>query len=690
MEAQALETLRTRFGFAAFRAGQSEIISAVMSGRDVLAVMPTGGGKSLGFSLPALLLERPALVVSPLIALMKDQVDALTARRIPAGYVNSTVSPAEQLRRIAAFRNGALRLLYVAPERFRSERFLEALEGFRPGLFAVDEAHCISEWGHDFRPDYLRLKEAALRVGRPPVLALTATATREVREHIVRNLGLAEPAIIVEGFERDNLEFVVVRSKSRADKLELAEREARRGERGILYASTRKRVEELALALRQAGLRTGFYHAGLQDADRRAVQERFAGGELPMVVATNAFGMGIDRPDLRFVVHVDLPGSVEAYTQEAGRAGRDDLPARCVLAFQPGDARLQRFFIETSYPPEDVVRQAQALIRSAGGDVTLDEAELIPRVSLASHPRAAESALRILAEYGVIARGLDRESGRRGLRFLENRPVDHELIRSRAEREFLRLARMVEYAERAGCQRAYLVNYFANEATAAACGICAGCKTSAARPKVSESDGRTVRTLLEVLRMLSGRYGKRKLVGILAGSKAKDLLEAGLDKHPRYGCLGHLSGQFLESLLAECLAVGLARVEGGEYPVVALTRAGNEVLVGRTTPRLSCFDGLKAGRPASNEAAPAREADPELLNRLQEWRTARAARDGKPAFMILHNRTLEELAADRPGTDQELLEVRGIGPEKVTRFGKELLALLRACGSASGSASGSK
>ncbi|MBL8765990.1 MAG: ATP-dependent DNA helicase RecQ, partial [Planctomycetes bacterium] len=352
--------LAERFGLPSFRTGQEEMIRGVLAGRDVLAVMPTGSGKSLGYALPALVFAGPVLVVSPLIALMKDQCDRLRARSIPAAFVNSTQTPDEQIRRLMAFRAGQLRLLFVAPERFKSPRFMKVLEGFKPALFAVDEAHCISEWGHDFRPDYLRLSAAAQALGRPPILALTATATEEVRAQIGANLGLKDPLVLVRGFERENLEFVVERAERKEDKLARALEDLREAGTGIVYAATRKSTVETAQWLSARGVQAGCYHAGMSDADRRAVHERFASGALPIVVATNAFGMGIDRADLRTVIHLDLPGSIEAYTQEAGRAGRDGLPARCTLLYHPSDASLQRFFIETAYTAPAVVEAVRA------------------------------------------------------------------------------------------------------------------------------------------------------------------------------------------------------------------------------------------------------------------------------------------------------------------------------------------
>ncbi len=679
IELSARDVLKRRFGFSRFRAGQAEIIHAALSGRDVLAVMPTGGGKSMGYVLPALLLDRPVLVVSPLIALMKDQVDALRAREIPAAYVNSTMLPSEQLRVVEAFRDARIRLLFVAPERFRSQRFLDALDGFRPGLFAVDEAHCISEWGHDFRPDYLRLKDAAARVGRPPIVALTATATPEVRRHVVENLGLDHPVVIVEGFERPNLDFVVTDVASKEGKLEHVQAEIERGGTGLVYAATRKNVEELTMKLRRAGHRVGFYHAGLTDSDRAAVHERFADGTLSVVVATNAFGMGIDRADLRFVVHHDLPGSVEAYTQEAGRAGRDGEPARCVLLYQKSDARLQRFFIETAYPPPPVVLGALNLLRRAGPETTFAEDDVVRLTDANVHARLVDSALRILAEHGVAARGLDRD-GRRVVRFVADAELDFGLMRLRAEREYARLQLVLDYAERAGCRRAFLVDYFAGDGAFPACGRCGGCLRESRRREVTGDELTAVRTLLELVRTLDGRYGRKKLVLTLAGSKAKDVVTAGLDRHPSYGALADRRTTFLDALLNECAAKELLRAEAGEYPVISITAAGRRVLAGEEIVELACFDAqppAPPARPAADRPELAASADPTLVQRLREWRRVEAQAAGMPPYVIFHDRTLFELAATKPRTEADLLEVNGIGPTKVERFGARLLEILR-------------
>jgi ATP-dependent DNA helicase RecQ len=590
-ESSALHVLRARFGFSEFRAGQAEIIHAALSQRDALGVMPTGGGKSLGYTLPALLLDAPVLVVSPLIALMKDQVDGLKRRKIAAEYVNSTVPPDEQRRRVADFRAGRLRLLFVAPERFRSERFLAALAGFRPGLFAVDEAHCISEWGHDFRPDYLRLREAAEALSRPPILALTATATKDVRDHIVAHLGLRDAEIVVRGFERPNLDFEVVRVANKDDKRRRIVEVARAGKRGIVYCATRKHVDEMALELRREKLGATSYHAGMRDDERRAVSEAFASGRVPIVVATNAFGMGIDCPDLRFVVHHDVPGSIEAYTQEAGRAGRDGLPARCVLFFAAADSRLQRFFIETGNPPREVIEQTWSALRATcpvEGPVA--EARMPSLVGTAKHAREVDSALRILAERGIVSRGVDVDRVRR-VRLLDAPGVDVDwtALRRRTEREYERLQTMTDYATRGGCHRARIVEYFAGRACPS-CGNCQGCRATARKRLATPDEVEIVTSLLRMVADINGRYGRRRLVAVVAGKRTKDVVDAGLDRSRHHGTLSHLPPKFLDALMDDCIAEGLLEIEGGEYPLVVLGYRGREALRGREAIHLACFD----------------------------------------------------------------------------------------------------
>src|SRR5688572_30633136 len=352
----AREALRRYWGYPDFRPGQDQAIRNVLSGGDSLTIMPTGGGKSLCYQVPALMLPGLTLVVSPLISLMKDQVDALQAAGVPATFVNSTLGAGEMAARLQAAERGEVRLLYVAPERFDAEGFRRRVAGLRVSLLAVDEAHCVSEWGHDFRPSYLRLAEVRERLGAPPVAALTATATEEVRTDIVRQLRLRQPAVLVTGFDRRNLVWHVLQGKndSERDRLLLRLLRGREGS-AIVYASTRKNVDALTSLLNGAGVRAVGYHAGLPDRDRKRIQDEFMSGKTRAVVATNAFGMGIDKPDVRIVVHYNMPGNLEAYYQEAGRAGRDGGPSDCVLLHAYKDRFTHEYFINASYPPRPAV-----------------------------------------------------------------------------------------------------------------------------------------------------------------------------------------------------------------------------------------------------------------------------------------------------------------------------------------------
>lgn len=350
------DILKQYFGYNSFRAGQQEIINSVLMGNDTLVVMPTGGGKSLCYQVPAMLLEGVTVVVSPLIALMKDQVDALERNGIKATTINSTLEFTEVRQRMTDIRYGAYKMVYVAPERFESKNFIELLSESNISLFAVDEAHCISDWGHDFRPSYLKLKEAIEAVGRPPVIALTATATPQVQEDIIAYLGLHNTQRFVRGFDRPNLRYNV---KPALDKMgtliDLLNKKLKIPGSIIIYCGTRKTVEYVGEFLLENKLPVTIYHAGLQDNERNKAQDLWISSQAKIIVATNAFGMGIDKPDVRDVIHFDLPGSLEAYYQEAGRAGRDGLPSDCTLIYSNKDRGLQEFFIRNSFPEREKI-----------------------------------------------------------------------------------------------------------------------------------------------------------------------------------------------------------------------------------------------------------------------------------------------------------------------------------------------
>lgn len=402
----AREVLRKYWGYQDFRPGQDRAVLNILGGGDSLTVMPTGGGKSICFQVPALLLPGVTLVVSPLISLMKDQVDGLEAAGVPASFVNSTLGAGEMAARMDAAERGEIKLLYVAPERFDAEGFRRRLQRLPVSLLAVDEAHCVSEWGHDFRPSYLRLGQVRELLGGPPVAALTATATPEVRDDIVRQLRLADPAVLVTGFDRRNLHWHVLQAKndSEKDRLVLRLLKGREGS-AIIYASTRKAVDALTALLNGVGTPTVGYHAGLPDRDRKRIQDEFMKGTTRVVVATNAFGMGIDKPDVRIVVHYNLPGNLEAYYQEAGRAGRDGGESDCVLLHAFKDKFTHEYFINSAHPPRSTVEAAMRALRERSdseGLYSLPVADLGRTVPGIDDDRQAASAARVLEQFGLI------------------------------------------------------------------------------------------------------------------------------------------------------------------------------------------------------------------------------------------------------------------------------------------------
>lgn len=402
-----------RFGLSSFRPGQREVIETVLAGQDCLCVMPTGGGKSLCYQLPAVADDGLTLVVSPLIALMKDQVDQLQARGLKAAFVNSSLTTDEQYARLAAMARGEYHLVYVVPERFRSPRFLEAVRARGLRRLAIDEAHCISQWGHDFRPDYARLGRYRAMLGTPPTIALTATATERVRRDIIELLGLRSPRIFITGFVRPNLHYEAQLPNGKSLKNRMLEGFLRENPGcGIVYASSRKRCEEVAAHIQQTtGRTTEVYHAGMQSDERRVAQDRFMQGGCEIVVATTAFGMGIDKRDVRFVVHYNLPGTIEGYYQEAGRAGRDGLPSRCLLLFSYSDRKIQEFFIESRYPAREVVERVYNYLRGVRSDVIeLTQQEIKNTLALEISADGVGACEQLLERAGVLERLESREN----------------------------------------------------------------------------------------------------------------------------------------------------------------------------------------------------------------------------------------------------------------------------------------
>ena len=478
-----MEALKKYFGFSCLREGQDQVVASIMEGRNVLVVMPTGGGKSLCYQLPSLCRDGVCLVVSPLIALMKDQVDALVARGIPATMINSSLSFPEQKERLEGMKKGAFKLVYVAPERFGHEGFMHALAEVDVNMVAVDEAHCLSQWGHDFRPDYLKLGKAVEMMGRPQVAALTATATPRVREDILKHLGLDDPVTIVRGFARENLYFRITACDTHKDKYKRLYELVKRYKTGIIYCSTRKKVEQVYEALSDFGLSVTAYHAGMTDEQREEAQNAFMNRHADIVIATNAFGMGIDRADVRFVAHFEIPGSVEAYYQEAGRAGRDGEEAYCELLFNHADLRTQEFFIEGVNPGIPLIVELYELLRkhcsAETHDVMWSLEEMAERLKCRNAMQVG-AALSVLIRNGAISRHdvpgqrvkLTRvtDPSVSGLKI----PLDEDALREKEVRDREKLKAMTEFAYSSGCRQQWILNYFGEE-DGAPCGRCDQC-----------------------------------------------------------------------------------------------------------------------------------------------------------------------------------------------------------------------
>jgi len=671
------------FGFEQLRPGQAEVIADVLAGVPVVAVMPTGAGKSLCYQLPAVVLAEQrqiTLVVSPLIALMKDQVDVLRRRGVAAAQLTSAASAEEQWQILADLRAGKVDILYVAPERFRSTRFMDALLEVkdRLGLIAVDEAHCISEWGHDFRPDYRRLGDVIRSLAPARVVALTATATPEVRTDILEQLGLEGASLYVRGFARPSLRLAVAQVGGLRDKCQRMTELVRACDGlTLVYAATRRNAEAYAAHLGEAGVRVRVYHAGLADDERTLAQDEFMADRVDAIVATNAFGMGVDKSDIRLVIHADLPRSPEAYYQEAGRGGRDGLGADCVLFFNHADVKLQEFLIDASNPAPELLRETWRAIREqpvAPGDLDELRTHLGAVAGLGGVPSraAVENAVRLLARTGYLQGG-DR------LYAVKPAPgeypdLDPEGLVRRAAAEHGKLACMVEYSYALGCRQRFLLAYFGDDAAREgqwSCGTCDVCTGSAEVEAVSDELRGAAMELLSLCEVLSGRLGRGRLVAVARGTETD---ERYVDC-PGFASLSGHGADELKDLLQALEAAGYLERARGEYPTLAITGRGRRVANG-----VDALDDLGMRRsPRRSRARVATDGplDSELCARLKELRSRLATDLGVPAYRIFSNKTLDALARVRPSDLASLAQVTGIGPAKLEAFGSAILGITR-------------
>jgi ATP-dependent DNA helicase RecQ len=598
----ASEVLHRVFGYDTFRPGQREIIEHVIAGGDALVLMPTGGGKSLCYQIPALVRKGVGVVVSPLIALMQDQVDALTTLGVRAGFLNSTQDPGQRRGVESAFLGGDLDLLYLAPERLRTESAFRLLDRGNISLFAVDEAHCVSQWGHDFRPDYLALSALHERWPEVPRIALTATATRATHAEIASRLNLTQARHFVASFDRPNIQYrIAPKNDPKRQLLELL-RSEHDGDSGIVYCLSRASVEQTAEFLGDSGIVALPYHAGLDARTRAANQARFLREDGVVMVATIAFGMGIDKPDVRFVAHLDLPKSVEGYYQETGRAGRDGEPSTAWLAYGLQDVVQQRKMIDTS------------------------EGDVAHRRRLATH-----------------------------------------------------LDAMLALCETVECRRAQLLGYFGEHSVA-----CGNCDTCLSPPVTWDGTVPAQKLLSAVFRLKRERnqkFGAGQLIDILLGKTTPKVIQHGHDSLTVFGIGTELRDTEWRGVVRQLLAQGLLAVEG-DYGTLVLTessaevlRKQREVLLRREPERPA-----KAAKPRrAATAAPAADLPEEaagVFERLRAWRGATAKEQGVPAYVIFHDATLRQIAAQSPSTLDELGTISGIGENKLARYGQQVLDVL--------------
>ena len=621
-----LEILQKYFGYSQFRGAQEALIDAQAAGRDAFGVMPTGGGKSLCFQIPALMLPGITLVISPLICLMQDQVLALKTAGIPAAYLNSSLT-LEQLR--AVYRNlrrGQYKIIYVAPERLTGEGFTALCRELPISLVAVDEAHCISQWGPDFRPSYLKIPEFLEQLPRRPVVsAYTATATPAVRQDILQNLRLQNPLVMVTGFDRPNLRFEVRKPDSKRGEL-LTLLALRKGKSGIVYCSTRKEVEAVCVFLQEKKFAATRYHAGLSDEERKQNQEDFLYDRKTVMVATNAFGMGIDKSNVSFVIHYNMPQNMEGYYQEAGRAGRDGEKAECILLFGKRDIGTANFFIQKTYEESELPQEEKELQRQR------DQERLDRMVAYCSTPGCLRQYI-----LGYFGQPLDRPCG--------NCSGCTGIVSAKKAKGKSKEKAVSPVPQKTG--------------------------------KIATRDiTREAQMVLSCIRRVESALGHKSTVSmtvqVLRGSQAKRLLESGLQDVSTYGIMTAYSGEEIREILNHLKFLGLVTWDKNE--LITLTPYASGVLF-RGNPVTVTLDEaeLEQRFPLSGTVT----ADSRVLKELKELRAQLAKKEQVPAYVIFSNATLEDMAAKLPQTPEAFLAVSGVGSVKAQRYGGAFLKLLK-------------
>jgi len=619
-----ISVLKERFGLDGFRPGQQLLVDAIGMGRDCLGVMPTGAGKSLCYQAPAVVMPGIAIIISPLVSLMADQVSALVENGIPAAFLNSQLSVRQQAEVLRRAREGAYKLMYVAPERLDDERFMAFAAEQEISLIAVDEAHCVSQWGQDFRPSYLRIAQfIQMLPKRPPVAAFTATATPKVADDIIRLLALRSPVRVVTGFDRPNLHFAVEQlSGARKTARVAAYALEHPTESGIVYCSTRKDVESLCEALCVADVSATRYHAGLTPAERTTNQRAFVNDDAQVMVATNAFGMGIDKSNVRYVIHYNMPASLEAYYQEAGRAGRDGLPAECLLLWADGDIATCRFFIESEIENEALTFEEKELVR---------QAQRRRLAAMVGYCLTTDCLRRTILSYFGEAM---REDG--------NSDGAHALTGGKG---------------------------------AARCGNCSNCEEGVDAEDVT-LDARSVMRCVHELR---GRYGKGIVADVLTGSKSEKVRAFGLTGARTYGILD-ISTAKVKEIIELLTAGGYLEITEGRFPLVGLGPRAREAatdefrLYMKRVARKQ-HKAQKAAKGAAHAMAQlSTEQQKELFDRLRNLRKRLADEAGVPPYVVFSDAHLRDMCVRMPKTEEEFLLVNGVGPAKLERYGETFLA----------------